>query len=125
MEPNDKTRDSSQSTMLRLSRLKHFKEESSPAKPSSTRNKKRHVYVSVAGNWGYYCGPALEQNVSLQGCVVRFDNGDLYLGDMMCYVPTTSFFSDEHGLRFHGRGALYRKDGTILRGLFHKHKLIE
>lgn len=125
MEPVDKTKGSSQSTMLRLSRLKQLKGESSPATPRSSRNGKRHVYVSVGGHWGYYCGPALEQNVSLQGCVVRFDNGDLYLGDMICYVPSTSFFSDEHGLRFHGRGALYRKDGTIIRGLFHKHQLIE
>lgn len=115
------------STVLRLCRLKQLKEESgvtAKAKPSHCRGK-RHLYVSVAGNWGYYSGPALEQNQVLHGCVVRFDNGDLYLGDMILYVPTTLFFNDEHGLQFHGRGNLYRKDGSVTRGLFHKHQLME
>lgn len=116
---------SSNSTMLRLSRLRQLKEESNATKSRSPRMGKRHLYVSVNGHWGYYSGPVLEQNVPLQGCVIRFDNGDLYLGDMICYVPSTSFFSDEHGLRFHGRGTLYRKDGSIIRGFFHKHQLIE
>ncbi len=124
-EPECMSKRSSSSTMLRLSRLKQLKEESSTVQPRQPRKGKRHLYVSVAGNWGYYSGPVLEQNISLQGCVIRFDNGDLYLGDMMCYVPSTSFFSDEHGLLFHGRGTLYRKDGCIIRGLFHKHQLIE
>jgi len=125
MSPEVALRGPTNSTMLRLSRLKQLKEESSSTKPASPRAGKRHLYVSVAGSWGYYSGPVLEQNVPLQGCVIRFDNGDLYLGDMMCYVPTTSFFNDEHGLQFHGRGTLYRKDGKIIRGLFHKHQLIE
>ena len=113
-------------TMLRLSRLKQLRQEESPAnKKQPHRNGKRHLYVSVAGNWGYYSGPSLDQNKCLRGCVVRFDNGDLYLGDMMCYVPSTVFFSDDHGLLFHGRGALYHGDGTVTRGLFHKHKFKE
>jgi hypothetical protein len=113
-------------TMLRLSRLKQLKQESSTTcKKRPHMNGKRHLHVSVAGDWGYFSGPPLEQNKCLHGCVIRFDNGDLYLGDMMCYVPSTSVFNDEHGLLFHGRGTLYRKDGTVTRGLFHKHQFKE
>lgn len=115
-------------TMLRLCHLKQLKDESSPTgkkHPHPHRSGKRHLHVCVAGNWGYYSGPPLEQNTCLHGCVVRFDNGDLYLGDMMCYIPSTSFFSDDHGLQFHGRGTLYRTDGTVTRGLFHKHHFKE
>jgi len=93
------------------------------AAPATTG--KRHIHVCVRGEWGYYSGPTLEQNKKLRGCVVRFDNGDLYLGEMLLYVPKTNVFTDEHGLQFHGRGTLYRKGGETTRGLFHKHEIQE
>jgi hypothetical protein len=116
-------------TILRLCHLKNLKEESSS--PSTALNKAscgggtRHIHVCVRGEWGYYSGPTLEQNKKLHGCVVRFDSGDLYLGEMLLLVPKTTTFTDEHGLQFHGRGTLYRKDGPTTRGLFHKHELQE
>jgi hypothetical protein len=113
---------SASGAMLRLCRLKQQKIDSEPSSPKSPAGK-RHIHVCVRGAWGYYSGPTLEQNKKLQGCVVRFDNGDLYLGDMILHVPTTTTFTDEHGLQFHGRGTLYRKGGPTIRGLFHRHEL--
>lgn len=113
-------------TMLRLCRLKQLKEESGlMANENSHTNGKRHIHVSVRGEWGYYSGPRLEMNKTLHGCVIRFDNGNLYLGDMLLYVPKTNSFTDQHGLQFHGRGTLYRKGGPTTRGLFHKHEIKE
>ena len=117
-------------TMLRLCHLKNLKEEesrspSTASSKSSSAGGTRHIHVCVRGEWGYYSGPTLEQNKKLHGCVVRFDNGDLYLGEMLLFVPKTATFTDEHGLQFHGRGTLYRKDGPTTRGLFHKHEMQE
>jgi hypothetical protein len=112
-------------TMLRLCHLKNLKDESGTPSPKTSSGTTRHIHVCVRGDWGYYSGPTLEQNKKLHGCVVRFDNGDLYLGEMLLYVPKTATFTDEHGLQFHGRGTLYRKGGPTIRGLFHKHEIKE
>eukprot|EP00934_Nitzschia_sp_Nitz4_P000961 Nitzschia sp. Nitz4//scaffold156_size52432//43165//44166//NITZ4_006831-RA/size52432-processed-gene-0.54-mRNA-1//-1//CDS//3329537427//961//frame0 len=81
----------------------------------SKSSKVRHVPVTIGGQVGYYSGPSLESAGPWKGCVVRFDNGDLYLGEMGC-------FNQEYA--FHGWGTLTKKDGKVSRGRFSQHQLI-
>lgn len=114
-------------TMQRLCQLKHSKgtycDRSNRSCGKQNVSSVRHVPVTVAQNSGYYSGPSLvhpsgheNDGGKLRGCVVRFDNGDLYLGEMQNF---------DTGLKFHGRGTLYKKDGTVCRGLFHKNERVE
>ncbi|KAL3940637.1 MAG: hypothetical protein SGBAC_004869 [Bacillariaceae sp.] len=72
----------------------------------------RHLRIQVNGSWGYYSGPTPEADEQLIGCVVRFDNGDLYLGNM-------------ENSCFHGPGAYYPKGGKAFRGTFVWNQLSE
>jgi hypothetical protein len=72
------------------------------------KDRVRHVRIQVNGQWGYYSGPKIsvdDDQQLLQGCVVRFTNGDLYLGSI------------RKG-QFHGPGSLYPRQGSIQRGSF-------
>jgi hypothetical protein len=86
---------------------------SHPEAVSQKKDRVRHVRIRVNGQWGYYSGPKIieETEQLLQGCVVRFTNGDLYLGSI------------QKG-QFHGQGSLYPIQGSIQRGNFCNGKLL-
>ena len=91
------------------------KSETRTKRQCSGRGVVRHVRIQVDGEWGYFSGPSAallfhadeSSTEVVNGCVVRFDNGDLYLGGM----------KDE---KFHGLGTLYLKSPrrAIRRGRF-------
>jgi hypothetical protein len=88
-------------------------------KNTNKADRVRHVRMQVNGQWGYYSGPKIIATIDeeaddqqlLQGCVVRFTNGDLYLGSI------------QKG-QFHGPGSLYPRQGSIQRGSFCHGKLL-
>jgi len=100
----------SSSAMLQMSHSLRIKQYFKRGSSSKIPKKMRHLRIQVNGNWGYYSGPTPAKDLALVGCVVRFDDGDLYLGNM-----ENSFF--------HGPGAYYPKGGRVLRGNFCRNKL--
>jgi len=114
VDPSDplKTKQvSSTSSMLQMSHSLQVKQAFKRGSPKHNQNappptKIRHLRIQVNGNWGYYSGPKpTSEDVQLVGCVVRFDNGDLYLGNM-------------ENSCFHGPGTYYPKGGKAFRGTF-------
>ena len=51
----------------------------------NNKSKVRHVRMCIDKRWGYYSGPVWKPDTSLKGCVIRFDNGDIYLGGLYNY----------------------------------------
>lgn len=98
---------SSSSAMIQMSHSLRIKQSFKRGSPSKKPKKIRHLRIQVNGKWGYYSGPVPEKDVPLVGCVLRFDNGDLYLGNM-------------ENSCLHGPGTLYPKAGSgqVLRGNF-------
>jgi hypothetical protein len=90
---------------------------SHPGEAAVSQKKKdrvRHVSIQVNGQWGYYSGPKIiieEAEQLLRGCVVRFTNGDLYVGSI------------QKG-QFHGTGSFYPIQGSIQRGRFGNGELL-
>jgi hypothetical protein len=64
--------------------------------------------IQVNGQWGKYSGPTLRQknhtSCVLQGCVVRMDSGELYVGSL--------HRNDTGSCTFHPPGTLYGVDGA-------------
>jgi len=103
---------SSTSSMLQMSHSLQVKQAFKRGSPSASSDVKkiRHLRIQVNGNWGYYSGPKPSEDTQLVGCVVRFDNGDLYLGNM-------------ENSCFHGPGTYYPKGGKAFRGTFEWNQL--
>eukprot|EP00980_Cylindrotheca_fusiformis_P002332 scaffold541_cov138-Cylindrotheca_fusiformis.AAC.15 len=73
---------SSSPAMIQMSHSLRIKQSFTRGPPTKKPEKLRHLRIQVRGQWGYYSGPVPEKDVPLVGCVVRFDNGDLYVGNM-------------------------------------------
>ncbi|CAJ1952967.1 unnamed protein product [Cylindrotheca closterium] len=115
VDPNDplKTEQVSSTTaVLQMSHSLQVKQAFKRGAPAKIPEKIRHLRIQVNGNWGYYSGPKPEVDEQLVGCVVRFDNGDLYLGNM-------------ENSCFHGPGTYYPKGGRPFRGNFEWNQLSE
>jgi hypothetical protein len=87
--------------------------------------RERHVRMQLSnGQWGYYSGPSRkttsrkeeeDDDGILSGCVLRMDNGDLYLGSL------------RHGNELYGSGVLYpgnKRRLPIQRGTFEDNRLV-
>ena len=113
-DPEDPMNDetiSSSSAMTQMSHSLRIKQSFRRGSLSKKPEKIRHLRIQVQGKWGYYSGPVPQKDVPLFGCVVRFDNGDLYLGNM------------QNGY-FHGPGTLYPKGGgPVQRGNYVSNEL--
>jgi hypothetical protein len=97
---------SSSSAMVRMSHSLRIKQSFTRGSPTKKPKKIRHLRIQVHGKWGYYCGPVPLKDVPLVGCVLRFDNGDMYLGNM-------------ENSCLHGPGSYYPKGGgQVVRGTF-------
>lgn len=104
-DPLRTNRVSSTTAMLQMSHSLQVKQAFKRGAPTKMPKKIRHLRIQVNGNWGYYSGPKPEADLQLIGCVVRFDNGDLYLGNM-------------ENSCFHGPGTYHPKGGKSFRGTF-------
>jgi hypothetical protein len=101
---------SSSSAMVQMSHSLRIKQSFTRGSPTKKPKNIRHLRIQVNGKWGYYSGPVPQKDVPLVGCVLRFDNGDLYLGNM-------------ENSCLHGPGSYYPKGypkggSQVLRGNF-------
>jgi len=115
VDPNDplkRDKVSASSAVLQMSHSLQVKQAYKRGHPTRIPEKIRHLRIQVNGSWGYYSGPKPEADEPLIGCVVRFDNGDLYLGNM-------------ENSCFHGPGTYYPKGGRPFRGTFEWNQLSE
>jgi hypothetical protein len=68
-----------------------------------TRSKKQRIPIN--GQYGMYSGPAIKNKACiLQGCVVRMENGDLYVGSLSR--------NDTGSFTFHQPGTLYGSNAS-------------